>query len=61
MLRLLVLCALVVALGAVFAPSFRVALSWVLAFLSLLMLGDLVLSSLAKRRRHGARSASHRA
>jgi hypothetical protein len=61
MFRLLVLCVVVVALGVAFAPNFRVALSWVLAFLSLLMLGDLVVSSLAKRRRPGTRSASPRA
>jgi hypothetical protein len=49
--RLLVFAVVVVVLGAVFAPSFRVALAWVLAFLSLLMLGDLLRGSFAQQRR----------
>ena len=61
MFRLLALVLLVVAIGAVVAPGLREGLGWVLAFLSLLMLGDLARSSFTKRRRQGASSASPRA
>ena len=61
MLRLIALVLLVLAIGAFVAPGLREALGWVLAFLSLLMLGDLARSSFSKRRRQGATSASHRA
>jgi hypothetical protein len=54
MFRLLIVCSVIVVLGAIFAPSFRVALAWVLAFLSLLLLGDLVRGSFAKRRRQSS-------
>jgi len=52
MIRFLALLLVVLALGAVFAPGFREALGWVLAFLSLLMLGSLVRNSFAKLRQH---------
>ena len=61
MFRLLILCMVVVVIGAIVAPSFRVALGWVLAFLSLLLLGDLILSSVARRRRKRGTMASPRA
>ena len=50
MLKLFGLTALVIALGVVLAPSVIPLLSWVLAFLSLLMLGDLLRSALRKHR-----------
>ena len=55
MIRLLILCLIVVALGAALAPSLRVALAWALAFLTLLMLGDLIRSSFAKHRAESTR------
>ena len=50
MLKLLALTALVIALGVALAPTIIPLLSWVLAFLSLLMLGDLLRSALRKQR-----------
>lgn len=50
MTRFLLVLLLVLALGALFAPGFREVVAWILAFLSLLMLGDLIRGSLAKRR-----------
>jgi hypothetical protein len=50
MLKLFALTALVIALGVTLAPTIIPLLSWVLAFLSLLMLGDLLRSALRKQR-----------
>jgi hypothetical protein len=50
MLRFLLLLIVIVTLGIVFAPQIARALSWVLAFLILLMLGDLLLSGIRKLR-----------
>jgi hypothetical protein len=61
MFRLLVLCVVIVLLGAVLAPSFRLALAWVLALLSLLMLGALARSAFSKRRGHRSPAALGRA
>jgi hydrogenase/urease accessory protein HupE len=48
MLRFLVVIAVAVALTAVVAPSVREVLAWALAFVSALLLGDLLRSSVAK-------------
>ena len=50
MIRFLVLFALVVLVAVAAAPRLIPVLTWVLAFLSLLMLGDLVLSAMPKGR-----------
>lgn len=50
MLRFLLLVIVIVTLAIVFTPQIARALSWVLAFLILLMLGDLLLSGLRKLR-----------
>ena len=49
MLRTLLLTIAVVIVAAAFFPGLRVALAWVLAFLSLLMAADLLRSLLRPR------------
>ena len=51
MLKLLVLTIPATVLALVLAPHIVAALSWVLAFLALLMLGDLLHAELRKLRR----------
>ena len=51
MIRFLALSVAALLLLAVLVPNVRTIVAWVLAFLSLLMLGDLVRSSLTKLRR----------
>lgn len=48
MLRFLMFTVLIVAVAVVLAPSLIPAVSWVLAFLSLLMLADLVRGEIRK-------------
>ena len=48
MLRFLALSILILAVAVLLAPSIIPAVSWVLAFLSLLMLGDLVRGEVRK-------------
>ena len=50
MLKLLLLLAALAVVGIVLLPQIVVALSWVLAFLILLMLGDLLLAGLRRLR-----------
>ena len=50
MIRFLLLSALVVLIAVAAAPHLVPVLTWVLAFLSLLMLGDLLLNALRKGR-----------
>ena len=61
MIRLVALLLLVLFVGALAVPALRESLAWVLAFLSLLMLGDLARSSFTKARRDGSASSSRRA
>ena len=61
MLKFLALLLVALALGAIFVPVLREALAWALAFLSLLMLGDLVRSSVSKFHQAGSQSRSRRA
>ena len=51
MFRFLLLALVVVLLAAAVAPAVVPVLTWILAFLSLLMLGDLVLSAFRRHRR----------
>jgi predicted Na+-dependent transporter len=61
MIKFLALVVVALALAAVIAPDLREPLAWVLAFFSLLMLGDLVRSSFAKFRRRSSHSPPPRA
>ncbi|MBC7771213.1 MAG: hypothetical protein H7210_01830 [Pyrinomonadaceae bacterium] len=61
MIRFLALILFVLIVGAIVAPGLRQPVSWLLAFLSLLMLADLVRSSFAKHHRDRSSSASRRA
>ena len=61
MIKFLALILVLLVVGAVFTSGGREALGWLLAFLSLLMLGDLVRSLFSKRRRARSTSAPRRA
>lgn len=60
MLRFLVLIVLALVVMALFIPGMRETLAWVLAFLSALMLGDLLRGSFVGRRRRGRDVTSSR-
>jgi hypothetical protein len=60
MIRFLALVLAALTLGAVIAPDLRQPMAWVLAFFSLLMLGDLIRSAFAKLRRRSSHSAPPR-
>lgn len=59
MIKFLLLLMVALTLGAIVAPGVREAVAWVLAGLILVMLGDLILSAIAKLRRSESRTSRH--